>query len=339
MDRRSFLLASLSLTLWAPAVCPVLAQTTSAPKRIGMLINGGPKGPGELIRHNFVQDLAQHGYVEDRDIRLDPRFAEGVISRLPDLASELVQSNPDVVVAFGGPASEAAAQATSTIPVVFSIVTDPVALGLVASLERPGRNVTGVTSLDPEQATKQMELLKAVLPGIQRIAILSDTTIPGADGNGMAPIDRANLTAARSLGLQPQVVKVKGPTADRPDPDFGSAFAAMKAEAAEAVLVLELPVAFAHRQRIGDEARARRIPAMFPGGMRDAGGVITYGTSVAETWRLLPAMVDKILKGAKPAEIPVEFVTRRELVFNLNAANAIGVMIAEDLLAQGEVVR
>ena len=339
MDRRSFLIAGLSLALEVLALCPVLAQTASAPKRVGMLINGGPTGPGELIRRNFVQDLAQLGYVEDRDFRLDPRFAEGVISRLPVLAGELVQSNPDIVVAFGGPAAQAAAQSTSTIPIVFSFVTDPVALGLVASLDKPGRNVTGVTSLDPQQATKQMELLKAAFPGIQRIAILSDTTIPGADVNGMAPIDRANLTAANALGLQAQIVKVKGPSAERPDPDFASAFTAMKAEHAEAVLVLELPVAFTHRRRISDEARTHRIPAMFPGGMRDAGGVITYGTSVADTWRRLPAIVDKIFKGTKPAEIPVEFVKQRELVFNLKTATEIGVAIPEDLLAQGEVIR
>ena len=335
LDRRSILLAAFSLSLGVP----VLAQTTSAPKRIGMLINGGPKGPGELIRRDFVRDLARLGYVEDRDIRLDPRFAEGVLSRLPVLAGELVQSNPDVIIGFGGPVAQAAAQATSTIPIVFSIVTDPVALGLVASLDKPGRNVTGVTSLVPEQAAEQMELLKAAFPGIQRIAILSDTTIPGADANGMAPIDRANLAAANALGLQAQVVKVKGPTAERPDPDFASAFAAMKAEHAEAVIVLELPVAFAHRRRIADEARAHRIPTMFPGGMRDAGGVVTYGTSVADTWRRLPAIVDKILKGTNPAEIPVEFVTRRELVFNLKAASEIGVAIPEALLAQAEVVR
>ena len=162
LDRRSILLAAFSLSLGVP----VLAQTTSAPKRIGMLINGGPKGPGELIRRDFVQDLARLGYAEDRDIRLDPRFAEGVLSRLPVLAGELVQSNPDVIIGFGGPAAQAAAQATSTVPIVFSIVTDPVALGLVASLDKPGRNVTGVTSLDPEQAAKQMELLKAAFPGI-----------------------------------------------------------------------------------------------------------------------------------------------------------------------------
>jgi len=335
LDRRSILLAAFSLSLGVP----VLAQTALAPKRIGMLINGGPKGPSELIRRDFVQDFARLGYVEDRDIRLDPRFAEGVLSRLPVIAGELVQSNPDIIVGFGGPAARAAAQATSTIPIVFSIVTDPVALGLVGSLDKPGRNVTGVTSLDPEQATRQTELLTAVFPGIRRVAILSDTTIPGADVNGMAPIDRANLAAANALGLQAQVVKVKGPTAERPDPDFASAFAAMKAEHAEAVIVLELPVAFAHRRRIADQARAHRIPTMFPGGMRDVGGVITYGTSVADTWRRLPAIVDKILKGTNPAEIPVEFVTRRELVFNLKAASEIGVAIPEALLAQAEVVR
>jgi putative ABC transport system substrate-binding protein len=168
---------------------------------------------------------------EGRDVVIEPRFAEQRLERLPSLASELVNANVDLIVALGGPAAVAAQKATSTIPIIFSIVTDPIALNLVASMDKPGSNVTGITSLDPEQARKQLELLKEAFPGIKRVAILSDQTLPGADERGLAPIDRANEAAARALGLEPQVVKVKGSA------DLEAAIAAMIKERAEALLV------------------------------------------------------------------------------------------------------
>jgi putative ABC transport system substrate-binding protein len=318
----------------------VSAQNAAPVPRVGLLLNGGPGPAADALLRNFAADLSQLGRVEGRDIRVEPRFAEGLLGRLPDLAVELVRLGFDIIVGFGGPAARAAQQATDRIPVVFSIVTDPVALGLVASVERPGRNVTGVTSLDPQQAGQQFELLKAVFPSLQRVGILSDQTIPGADAQGMAPIDRANEAAALALGLRPRVVKLGRPTAERPEPDIQAAFARMAAEGAEAVLVLELPVAFMHRVRIAQAAAAHRIPSMFPGGMRNAGGLITYGTNVTDTWRRIPAIVDRILKGANPGELPVEFVTRKELVFNLRTAGEIGVTIPPALLARAdEVIR
>jgi hypothetical protein len=173
-----------------------------------------------------------------------------------------------VMLTLGGPASRAAADATKTVPVVFSIVTDPVALKLVASAERPGGNVTGITSLDPQQAAAQLSLFKEVLPNLKTVAILSDKTIPGADASGMAPIDRANEAAANALGLRAQIIKLDNP------PNLAAAFDAMVSENAGAVLVLETPIPFAHMRAIAEMAASRRVPAMLPGGQAAAGGLL-----------------------------------------------------------------
>lgn len=334
MERRMLVFGS-SLATFARTGA---AQQASPPRRIGIIVNGGPGPAFDALRQDLLGDLAQLGYREGRDIVLEPRFAQGQIGRAPDLAADLAGRGVDVIVALGGPAARAAQRATARIPVVFSIVTDPVALGLVSTLRNPGGNVTGITSLDAEQADRQFELLKAVFPDLERVGILSDRTIPGADAEGLAPIDRANRAAAEAQGLRPQVVHVNGPTPDAPNPDFEGAFASLRAGRAQAVLVLELPLAFAHRTRIADLALASRLPAMFPGGMGDAGGLVAYGTTVTDTWRRIPAMVDKILKGTGPGDIPVEFVTRRELVFNLRVAERIGVAIPPALLARADRV-
>jgi putative ABC transport system substrate-binding protein len=172
-------------------------------------------------------------------------------------------------------------------------------------MDKPGSNVTGITSLDPQQASKQFELLKEAFPGIKRVAILSDQTIPGADEHGRAPIDRANEAAARALGLEPQIVKVKSAA------DLEAAIAAMIKERAEALLVLELPVPFTARKQVAELAIKNRLPAMFPGGQADAGGVITYGTSVTDTWRRFAAF-GQDFQGTKPADLPVGIITKRE---------------------------
>ncbi|MFA9441786.1 ABC transporter substrate-binding protein [Uliginosibacterium sp. sgz301328] len=309
------------------------AQQGAGVPRIGFLINGGPPATDPLMQ-SFAQDFARLGYTDARDIVLEPRFARGQIERQPELAAELVSLPVNVIVALGGPAARAAQKATSNIPIAFSIVTDPVALGLVESMSRPGGNITGVTSLDPNQAEAQIALLKQALPGIERLAILSDQAIPGADASGLAPIERANEAAARAAGLRPMTLKIRGPE------DFDQAFASMTTERAQALLVLDVPVSFAHRKRIGELAIAHRLPAMFPGGMRDAAGVLTYGTNVADTWRLLPPYVDRILKGAKPGDLPVSTLSRRERIVNLQSARKIGVEIPPSVLdGADEVIR
>ena len=308
----------------------VAQQTTKIP-RIGIMVNGGPGPVVEALK----KDFAKLGYVEGQTIAFEPRYAQGQLGRHPELAADLVRLDVDAILTLGGPAARAAKDATSKIPIVFSIVTDPIALGLVASMDRPGGNVTGLTNLDPQQAARQMELLKEVFPALKRIAILSDADIPGADASGLAPIERSNVAAARALGLEPQVIKVKGPT-----PDFDGAFAAMKSEGAEAVLVLEVPVTLVHGKRIAERATAQRLPTMFPGGQKSADGVIAYGTTVADTWPRMPIIADRILKGARPGDIPVEAISRRQLIINLKTAREAGVSIPAGVLARAdEVIR
>jgi len=327
MNRRQFILSTYAVSLLGG-----VARAQPAPKtlKVGILVNGGP-GP---VIDAFREDFAKLGYPEGDGFEIEPRYAQGQLNRLPALAAELVQLGADVIMTLGGPASRAAKNATSTIPIVFSIVTDPIALGLVAGMDHPGGNATGVTSLDPEQAVRQLELIRSMFPKLTRIGILSDATIPGADSSGLAPIDRANDAAARKFGMQPLIFKLP----DGPSPDLAGALDSMVKDGAEALLVLEVPVPFRHRKAVAELAASRSLPTIFPGGQSDAGGVITYGTSVTDTWPRMPILVDKILKGAKPGELPVEAVARRELVVNLKAARAAGLALPDEIVKRADRV-
>jgi putative ABC transport system substrate-binding protein len=198
-------------------------------------------------------------------------------------------------------------------------------------MERPGSNATGVTNHDPEQAKKQFGLLKEVFPDVTRVAILSDADIPGADATGLAPIERANYEAARALGLKPRVFKVSGP-----DPKLDDVFAAMETERAQAVVVLEVPVPVTHRKRVAQLAAAHRLPSILPGSCMDAGGLITYGTSVFDGLPRLPVITDKVLRGAKPADLPVEVISRSVLAINSATAREIGVIVPEHVLKRAD---
>ena len=267
IERRQFIMAASGF-VFVPASAPSTARVV----KVGTLINGGP-GP---IMEVFKAAFASLGYIEGRGLNFEHRFARGQLDRLPALASELVEVGVDVILASGGPASRAAKGAISTIPIVFSIVTDPLALGLVASMERPGGNVTGITSLDADQADRQLDLLRSVFPKVTRVGILSDDTIPGVDASGLAPIDRANSAAARKLGIQPIVRKVAG----GPTPDYAAALDDMLKQGAEALLVLEAPMPLRDGKIVAETAAARRMPSIFPGGQSGTGGLIAYGTSV-----------------------------------------------------------
>lgn len=321
MNRRQF-------AFWTCSFCAsgstVKAQRASRSSKVGILINGRP-GP---VVDAFRRDFLKLGYVEGQSFTIEPRFAEGDLGRHPGLVAELVRIGVDVIMTLGGPATRAAMDATSTIPIVFSIVTDPLALGLVASMDRPGGNATGLTSLDPEQAERQVALIRSAFPKITRLGILSDDTIPGADASGLAPIDRANAVAARKLGVEPLVRKVAGGLS----PDYAATLDAMKKDGAEALLVLEVPMPLRDGKLVADLATARHLPTVFPGGQSGTGGLITYGTTVTDTWPRMPSLVDKILKGAKPGELPVETVSRRELVVNLKTARALGLAVPEEIL-------
>ncbi|WP_454656224.1 ABC transporter substrate-binding protein [Bosea beijingensis] len=322
---RLVMFAVLAMASWT-------SQAQTSPRRIGILINGGPSPLFDSIKRNLLSDFSSLGYHEGRDIVIELRFADLKLDRLPGLASELASTNVDIILALGGPASVAAQKATTTIPIVFSIVTDPVALKLVTSIEKPGGNLTGITSLDRDQAARQFELIKVAFPGISRVAIISDQTIPGGDEQGLAPIDRANQAAAKAVGIEPHLIKLKDAA------ELENAFADIVKNGAQAVLVLEVPIPLAARKQIAELAARHRLPSMFPGGQSDAGGVITYGTSVADTWRQFAGISDKILKGEKPGELPVIVLSKRELVINLQAAKAVGATVASEVVNRADRV-
>jgi putative ABC transport system substrate-binding protein len=234
---------------------------------------------------------------------------------------------------YGGPPTNAARQATTTIPIVFALVADPVAIGAAATLERPGGNLTGVTNSDPELPVRQMALLKELLPKLARVAILSDADIPGADASGLAPIDRSNAAAARAAGLAPQVLKLRGPK-----PDFDAAFKAMASEGAEALVALEVPSIFAVAKTVAELATVHRIPTMLWGGQGDAGGLLSYGTSYISTFPRVPVYIDRILKGAKPADMGIEVFSKHQLVINLKIARELGVTVPDALLKRADRV-
>jgi putative tryptophan/tyrosine transport system substrate-binding protein len=331
MNRRTILTgaaasaAGLALT---PGVS--LAQQAGKIYRIGVLLNRqSPSPETDALRTG----LTQLGYTEGIDLVYEVRPAAGQLDRLPGFAAELVSKGVDVIVTFGGPPTNAARKATTTIPIVFALVADPVAIGAAATLERPGGNLTGVTNNDPELPVRQMALLKELFPKLARVAIFSDADIPGADATGLAPIDRTNAAAARAAGLTPQVLKLRGPK-----PDFDSAFTAMASEGAEALVALEVPAVFAIAKTVAELATARRIPTMLWGGQGDAGGLMSYGTSYASTYPRLPVYVDRILKGAKPADMAVEVFSKHQLVINLKTARELGVTVPAELLKRADRV-
>ncbi len=327
MNTRPMVLAALLVFATALTGGASQAQQSARVYRVGAIFNRGPNEDFELLR----QGLMRLGYVEGTNIIFEARFAEGKLDRIPGFAAELVGMGVDVIAAYGGPATNAAHKASTSIPIVAALVADPVALGFAATLARPGGNVTGITNHDPELAIRQLRILKEVFPKLERVAFLSDADIPGADASGLAPIERSNVAAAAAMNITPQVLKVRGPT-----PDFTTAFNAMVSRKAEALVVLEVPVPFSYRERIAELATDRRIPTMFWGGAFNAGGLMSYGTSFADTYPLMPVFVDRIFKGAKPADMPFDVITRREFVINLKTARELGVTIPGEVLKRAD---
>jgi putative ABC transport system substrate-binding protein len=277
----------------------------------------------------FRQGLRELGWVEGQNTVIDYRYAEGRFDRLPGLAAELVRLKVDIIVAAPTPAAAAAKKATGTIPIVMIAVGDPVGLGLIASLARPGGNVTGLSfSVGPEILGKQLELLKETVPKLRRVAILSNPANPVQPGQ----IREVNV-AARSLGVQLQFLEARGPN------EFDGAFAAMAKERVGALLVLADSMLIAHRTRLADLAARSRLPAAY--GTREdveAGGLMSYGPSLRDLFRRGATFVDKILKGAKPADLPVEQPTKFELVINLKTAKALGLTIPPSLLGRADEI-
>jgi putative ABC transport system substrate-binding protein len=275
----------------------------------------------------FRQGLRELGWVEGQNIVIDYRFAEGRIDRLPDLAAELVRLKVDVIVSLGTQGVTAAKNATETIPIVMIAVRDPVGAGLIASLARPGGNVTGVSGYAGlETVAKQLELLKETVPKIRRVAILLNPT----NAYHSLAMREVNV-AAQTLGVQLQLLEARGPN------EFDGAFAAMVKERVGALLVLSDVIFNSHASRLADLAARSRLPTAYA--VREsveAGGLMSYGPSFLELYRRSAAYVDKIVKGAKPADLPVEQPTKFELVINLKAAKALGLEVPPLLIAQAD---
>jgi putative ABC transport system substrate-binding protein len=307
MIRGVALIAVLALSFF---VAPLAADAQQAAKvaRVGFLVTNLAANPH--LHEAFRQRLRDLGYVEGRNVVIEYRDAGGKLERLPALAAELVALKVDVIVTAGGtPAALAAKQATRTLPIVFASVPDPVTDGLVTSLARPGGNVTGSSNLNPELVGKCLEQLKKVVPGVSRVAVLWR---PGAAGDRTErDMLKGAEVAARALGVRLQFVEVRNPA------DFDRAFSDMTRARAGALTVLGNAMFLSERRRLVDLAAKNRLPVVYPQReFVDAGGLVSYGTNLADLFRHAATYVDKILKGAKPADLPVEQPTKFELVIN-----------------------
>ncbi len=318
------LLRLLALAMLVAASVTAEAQETGRVSRIGMLFGGSPRDP---LAESFKQGLHDLGYVEGRNIIIEYRWAEGQGDRLPRLAAELVRLNVDLIVA-SSQAALAAKQATTVIPIVMPIITDPVRLGLVASLARPGGNATGFATQNDELPGKWMELVKEVLPKVSRVAFLWSTVY---DGGAQS---RAAAAAARSLGLRLQALKI-----ERPE-DFDTAFADMQKNRAEALIVSSSPFFYAHRTRLAELAAKHRLPTVYHQSefVVGSGGLMSYGPDFRDLFRRSATYVDKILRGARPEDLPVQQPTKFELVINRKTAKALGLAIPQSVLLRTDKV-
>jgi putative ABC transport system substrate-binding protein len=302
------------------------AQPTPKLPRIGVLVNGTPASH-LLIINEFQKGLRELGYTEGKNVLVEYRFAEGKLERLPELVKELTQISVDVIFTNATPGTVAAKQATDKIPIVFTGVGDPVQSGLVHSFAKPGGNVTGVSILSPELGGKRLELLREVIPGITQVAFLWS---PSAS---TAVALKTTQTAADALGIQLHSLEVRGPN------DFSSASEAVTGKRVQAVLTNPSPVLTTICSRVIEFAAKNRLPAMYANSQFvDAGGLMSYAHSSADTYRRAAVYVDKILKGAKPADLPLELPTKLELIINLKAAKQIGLTIPPNVLARADRV-
>jgi putative ABC transport system substrate-binding protein len=318
---------SLVGTLLFALGSPLEAQEPKKFPRIGYLVSRSELGPRDKAFHEGLRDL---GYVEGKNIIIEYRFGGRKREQIPTLAAELVRQRVDVIFAGGTPVAQAAKTATRTIPIVFAGVADPVGTGLVASLARPGGNITGLTPISAELSAKRLELLKETVPHVSRIAVLSTPDYP-------LPIKTETLkemeAASRALGVQLQLLEVRGPN------DFDNAFGAMIKERAGAFTVLPTPMFLVERRRIVELAAKSRLPAIFHwSDYVEAGGLMSYGADADDLYRRAATYVDRILKGANPGELPIERPTKFEFIVNLNTAKQIGLTIPPNVLARADRV-
>jgi putative ABC transport system substrate-binding protein len=305
---------------------PADAQQPKKIFRIGLLTWAAAPPPSSTTP--FEQGLRQLGYVEGRNIAIERRYANGHLDRLPELAGELARLPLDVILTQSFPAALAAKQATSTIPIVVMGAGDPVATGLVASFARPGGNITGVSALETELSGKRLELLKETFPKLVRVAILWN-----AKDLGMSLKFRAIELAAQALRVAVQASAVREPK------DFDGVFSEMIRKRPDALFVITDPLTALNRKQLVELATKSRLPAMYENSPYvDAGGLMAYGPSQAENLQQALYHIDKILKGAKPAELPIEQPTKFEFIINLKAAKQIGLTIPPNVLLQADRV-
>jgi putative tryptophan/tyrosine transport system substrate-binding protein len=311
---------------WA-IVHPVEAQQPKKVPRIGFIATASPSTISARIEA-FRQGLRELGYVEGKSIVIEWRSAEGKFDRLSALAAELVRLKVDVIVTAAPLPTRAAKEATATIPIIMAFDDDPVGNGFVASLARPGGNITGLSSQSAEISGKRLELLKEVVPRLSRVAVFGDSTTPG-NAQALREVE----LAAMAFGVQLQYLDVQNPK------DIENAFRAASNGRAGAVLVLQSAVLISQRTQIVELAAKSRLPATYirPEYVED-GGLMTYGVNITDLFRRAATYVDKILKGAKPADLPVEQPTKFELVVNLQAAKEIGLTISPNILARADRV-
>jgi putative ABC transport system substrate-binding protein len=312
--------------LFALSVSAEAQQPTKIP-RIGFL-SGQSLSTISDRTDAFRLGLRELGYVEGKNIVIEWRLAEGKLDRLPVLAAELVRLKVDVIVTSGLGSTRPANEATNTIPIVMTQDPDPVGNGFVASLARPGRNITGLSTLSPELSGKRLELLKEIVPKLSHVAVLGTST-----NASTAQALRETELAAGALAVKLQYLDVRGPK------DIEAAFRAASKERADAVLMLGGPVIASQRTQIADLVVKSRLPAIYESGTNvEAGGLMAYGVSRTDLARRAAAYVDKILKGAKPGDLPVEQPKKFELIINLKAAKQIGVTIPPNVLARADRV-
>jgi len=329
MNGRSLVVLAVALAVF---VAPLAADAQQPKKvyRIGYFQTAS-RAQVEHMLKALEEGLRERGYVPGQNIVIEYRFADGKPERLAELAAELVRLKVDVIVTALNPVTVAAKRATATIPIVMTIGLDPVGAGLVTSLARPGGNVTGLTfDVTLEIHAKRLQLLKEIVPRVSRVAFLWNPAFSPADSERSAGAVR---DAARKLGVTLQFVEV------REGDEFEGAFAAMTRERADSLLAMGGPLLFAHRHRIADLAAKHRLPATYP--LREfpeSGGLFSYGASLPDLYRRAGTYVDKILKGAKPADLPVEQPTKFEMVINLKTAKALGITIPQSVLIRADEV-
>lgn len=326
IPQHSVLVVALCATLFALCLSAGAQQSNKIP-RIGFLSALFPTTNPARIEA-FRQGLRDVGYVEGKNIIIEYRYAERKFDRLPALATELVRLKVDVIVTSASQETRAAKEATNTIPIVMTNVGDPVETGFVASLARPGDNITGLSTLSRELSGKRLELLKEIIPKLTRVAVLGNSTSPG-NADTLKELE----VAAQALKLQLQYLDVLSVN------DIETAFRAVGKERADAVIVLSGSILTSQRRQIIDLAVKSRLPASYARPeFVESGGLMTYGVSLIDNFRRAASYVDKILKGAKPGDLPVEQPTKFELVINLKAAKQIGLTIPPDVLARADRV-